>query len=213
MLNQLIQEDADELISFDPADLSQQEQYKLLAGSVVPRPIALVTTHGVDGPNAAPFSFFNVLSANPPMLMFSIGKHKSGRSKDTLDNLRVCPELVIHIVDEANAEKMNMCSEPLPADVNEMDKACFKTAKSCLVKPPRIIDLPVQFECVLEAIQPFGNVPYHLVIARVVKMHFRKDLINSAYHVNLQRLNPIARIAGPGMYNRTTDNFQLHQYF
>lgn len=195
--------------TFDPEALTQAEQYKLLAGSVVPRPIALVTTQSEHGPNAAPFSFFNVLSVKPPMLLFSIGMRGNDVEKDTARNLRECPELVIHIVDEENAEKMNLCSAPHPPSVNELEVAGFEFAASDLVRPPRILDCPVQFECKLEALTPYGEVPYHLVIARVVRMHFRSDIVNSVHHVNLRALNPVGRIAGPGMYTRVTDLFQL----
>lgn len=196
------------MTTFDPDRLTHAEQYKLLAGSVVPRPIALVTTLGAHGPNAAPFSFFNVLSVEPPLLMFSVGM-RAGRDKDTIANLLEVPEMVIHLVDQANAEQMNLCSGPYPPEVNELELAGFQTVPSDTVRPPRIEACPAQFECVLEQIQPFGKVPYKLVVARVLRMHFRSDIVNAAHHIDLKALDPIGRIAGPGMYTRPTDNFQL----
>jgi flavin reductase (DIM6/NTAB) family NADH-FMN oxidoreductase RutF len=196
------------MTSFDPDGLSHAEQYKLLAGSIVPRPIALVTTLGTSGPNAAPFSFFNMLSVEPPMLMFSVGM-RAGEDKDTIRTLREVPEMVVHLVDQANAEGMNLCSGPYPPDVNELELAGFKTLKAECVRPPRIAACPVHFECVLEQIQPFGKVPYKLVIARVLRMHFRSDIVNTAYHVDSRALDAIGRITGPGMYARLTDSFQL----
>lgn len=196
------------MTSFDTAVLSHAEQYKLLAGSIVPRPIALVTTMGPDGLNAAPFSFFNLLSVDPPLLMFSVGM-RAGQEKDTTRNLRTVPEMVIHLVDQANADAMNLCSGHYPPDVNELELAGLRTVPSDCVRPPRIVSCPAQFECVLDQILPFGNVPYNLVIARVLRMHFRSDIVNDAYHVNSQALDAIGRIAGPGMYTRLTDNFQL----
>jgi flavin reductase (DIM6/NTAB) family NADH-FMN oxidoreductase RutF len=196
------------MASFDPAQLTHAEQYKLLAGSVIPRPIALVTTQGPHGPNAAPFSFFNVLGVEPPMLMFSVGA-RAGADKDTVRNLREVPEMVVHLVDEASSAGMNLCSGPYPPDVNELELAGFQSVPSDLVRPPRIASCPVQFECVLEQMTPFGTVPYNLVIARVVRMHFRAGLVNAAFHVDMQALNPVGRVAGPGMYTRVTDIFQL----
>jgi len=196
------------MTTFDVERLTRAEQYKLLAGSVVPRPIALVTTLGEHGPNAAPFSFFNVLAADPPMLMFSVGMREASE-KDTIRNLRTCPEAVVHLVDEANAVKMNLCSAFYPPEVNELEVAGFAVAPSDVVRPPRIVSCPVQFECVVEQITPFGAVPYHLVLVRVLRMHFRSDIVNDKHHVDLTALNPIGRISGPGMYNRVTDRFHL----
>lgn len=193
---------------FDPDRLDRKEQYKLLAGSVVPRPVALVTTLGGQGPNAAPFSFFNVLGTTPPMLMFSVGM-KGAIEKDTLRNLRQCPELVIHLVDEANAGQMNLCSAALPYGVSELEMAGLETLPADLVGPPRIASCPVHFECVLERILSFGEVPYSLVIARVVRFHFREDLVDDACHVDLAALKAIGRVTGAGTYVKVTDLFHL----
>jgi flavin reductase (DIM6/NTAB) family NADH-FMN oxidoreductase RutF len=194
--------------SVDPRALSGAQQYSLLTGSVVPRPIALVTTLGANGPNAAPFSFFNVIGVDPPMVLFSVGM-RAGADKDTVRNLKSCPELVIHIVDQANAEKMNICSTPFPHGVNEIEAAQFETIPSEVVGPPRIRSCPVHFECVLERILPFGAVPYNLVIAQIVRMHFRDDVVDAKWHIDMRALDPIARVTGPGMYARTTDLFKL----
>lgn len=199
---------APQMTSFDPALLSHAEQYKLLAGSVIPRPIALVTTLSEHGPNAAPFSFFSVLGVEPPMLMFSVGM-RADADKDTVSNLRKLPEMVVHLVDEANAVGMNLCSGHYPPSVNELELAGFQSVPSDLVRPPRIVSCPVHFECALEQITPFGKVPYNLVIARVLRMHFRAEVVNKAFHVDMRALNPIGRVAGPGMYTRVTDTFQL----
>jgi len=196
------------MASFDPDSLTRAQQYKLLAGSVVPRPIALVTTLGIEGPNAAPFSFFNVLGVEPPMLMFSAGM-RGELEKDTVRNLRGFPEMVIHLVDGPNAERMNLCSGPYPPSVNEIELAGFEIAKSDVVGPPRIASCPVHFECALDRIIPFGAVPYSLVVARVLRMHFRPDVVDAALHIDLKALDPIGRVTGPGMYSRTSDTFSL----
>jgi flavin reductase (DIM6/NTAB) family NADH-FMN oxidoreductase RutF len=142
------------------------------------------------------------------MLLFSVGM-RDGAEKDTVRNLRSCPELVIHLVDEANAEQMNRCAMPFGPTVNELEEVGFKTLPSDLVRPPRIASCPVHFECALESIVPFGKVPYHLVISRVLRMHFRDDVVDDDMHVNLLALAPIARVTGPGVYARIRDTFRL----
>src|SRR6185436_12131122 len=120
---------------FDPALLDPREMSKLMSAAVVPRPIALVTTLGEDGPNAAPFSFFNLVCADPPMLMFSMAPREGTTMKDTIRNIERLPEFVVHIVDEPNKEKMNLCSAELPHGVNEIERAGFRTAPSTKVRP------------------------------------------------------------------------------
>ena len=196
-------------VGFDPASLDFDQQYKLLGGAVVPRPIALVTTLGEAGANAAPFSYFNAIGQLPPMIIFSIGP-KPGTIKDTLRNLRALPELVVHIVDDANIRKMNLCAVEYASDVNEMERAGFRTAPSLRVKPPRIIDCPAQLECRVMQILELGQVPYYLVVAEVVYFHFHRDVVNERLHVDFEKLNPVGRIAGNGRYVRITDNFSLN---
>lgn len=194
--------------SFDADALSRSEQYKVLTGTVVPRPIALVTTEGPHGVNAAPFSFFNVLGVDPPLVMFSIGM-RPDTEKDTLRNLRAHPELVVHLVDEANAQRMHLCGGAYSPEVNELALAGFETLPSDRVSPPRIASCPVHFECVVDRLMPFGAVPYTLVVARILKIHVRDDIVDAGLHVDLRALNPISRVTGPGMYGRTTDCFSL----
>lgn len=195
-------------LGFDPEQLDFDQQYKLLGGAVIPRPIALVTTLGESGPNAAPFSYFNAIGQLPPMVIFSIGP-KPGTIKDTLRNLRTLPEFVVHIVDDENCRKMNVCAVDYPSNVDEMQRAGFRTSPSLRVRPPRIIDCPVQFECQVMDILPMGRVPYHLVIGKIVYFHFRSDIVNEQLHVDFKRLNPVGRVAGYGSYTRITDHFSL----
>ena len=203
---------------FDPNELTGPEQYKLLGAAVVPRPIGLVTTVGPNGPNAAPFSYFMALSQDPPMLMFSIGKTELGEfsagvepglEKDTLRNLRDVPEFVVHIVSDDLADKMNICAVQYPSEINEIELAGFRTAKSFRVRPPRLLNCPVQLECKVHQVLVLGRVPYHVVIGEVVYMHFTKGLVNEKLRVDWQKLNPIARLARPGVYLRITDHFSI----
>ena len=198
--------------TYDMRRLEWAQQYKLVSSTVIPRPIALVTTCGPAGPNAAPFSFFNAVALGPPMLMFSIGPtqfQRRGTPKDTLVNVRATREFVVHLVDDASKEKMNACSAEYPATSNELEIAGFRTAPSLQVAPPRIVDCPVAYECVLSAIHTLGQTPYHMVLGEIVQAHYAPGLVSDDLHVDMVRLNPIGRLANPGMYARITDRFQM----
>jgi flavin reductase (DIM6/NTAB) family NADH-FMN oxidoreductase RutF len=196
------------MTEFDPATLDAQTQYKLLIGSVTPRPIALVTTLGSQGPNAAPFSFFNAIGSNPAMLMFSVGV-KEGRAKDTISNILEIPEFVVHIVSDAIKEKMNVCAIDYPRGVNEIAEAGFTALASTKVRPPRIAEAPVAFECRLLQRLELGRVPYHVVIGEVVYYHFHEGIVDAKFHVDVGRIDPIGRLTGKGGYTRITDRFEM----
>lgn len=196
----------------DPATLSFADQYKLVTGTIVPRPIALVTTTGSHGPGAAPFSFFNAVAVDPTVVMFSIGRaagEREGQSKDTLLNLQEVPEFVVHIVSNAVREKMNVCAMEFPRGINEIERAGFRTAPSERVRPPRLVDCPVQWECRLLEIKRFGDSPYRIVFGEVVLMHYAEGVVNERRHVDLERLDPIGRLAASGGYVRMTDRFLM----
>lgn len=193
---------------FDPGGLSNDEQLKLLLGSVCPRPIALVTTLGPSGPNAAPFSFFNAFSVDPPMLAFSAGAN-GGVLKDTIRNIRDTGEFVVHIIDAGLAQKMNICAIEYARDVSEITEAGFTAVASLKVRPPRLAECPVQMECRLAQILPLGRVPYHLIIGEVLHFHFRDGLVNGRMHVDTAALDPLGRLAGRENYTRITDRFAM----
>jgi flavin reductase (DIM6/NTAB) family NADH-FMN oxidoreductase RutF len=195
------------MMTFDPESMSTADTYKLMTGSIVPRPIALVATLGPLGtPNAAPFSFFNAVAVDPPTIVFSVSP-RDGAAKDTLDNIRALPEFVVHIVSSSLAEAMNICATAFPRSVDEMAEADFRTAPSLKVKPPRIIDCPVQLECRLVQMLPIGRMPYHLVIGEVVQFHYHADLVDERFHVDVGKLDALGRLAGNGGYTRITDRF------
>ena len=196
------------MTEFDGATLDWQNQYKLLIGSVTPRPIALVTTLGSQGPNAAPFSFFNAIGANPGMVMFSISD-KQGAAKDTLANILEIPEFVVHIVSDAIKEKMNVCAIDYPRGVDEIAAAGFTALPSKKVRPPRIAEAPVAFECRLMQHLELGRGPYHMVIGEVLYYHFHEGIVDDAFHVDVGRIDPIGRLAGRGGYTRVTDRFEM----
>ncbi|MGA0116473.1 MAG: flavin reductase family protein [Burkholderiales bacterium] len=196
------------MTEFDAARLSWQDQYKLMIGTVTPRPIALVTTLGRNGPNAAPFSFFNAVGSDPAMLMFSVGDKSEG-AKDTVRNIREIPEFVVHIVSDAIKEKMNVCAVDYPAEVNELEIAGFTAVPSVKVRPPRIAEAPVALECRLMQIVDLGRKPYHAVFGEVVYFHYHDGIVNERFHVDAGRINPIGRLAGKGGYTRITDRFEM----
>jgi flavin reductase (DIM6/NTAB) family NADH-FMN oxidoreductase RutF len=196
------------MAEFDAAQIDHQTQYKLMIGTVTPRPIALVTTLGRKGPNAAPFSFFQAIGSDPPMLSFSVGNKEDG-AKDTLANIRERPEFVVHIVSDAIKEKMNVCAVDYPLGINEITEAGFTAAPSRKVGPPRIAEAPVAMECRLVQIIELGRKPNHLVIGEVLYFHYHEDIVNGKFHVDVGRINPIARLGGRGGYARITDRFEM----
>ena len=185
--------------------------HKLMSGVVVPRPIALVVTLGPQGPNAAPFSFFNMVCQDPSMLMFSMAPRPgTATMKDTILNLEHCPELVVHIVDEPNRERMNLCSEEVPHGVDEIARAGLHTLPSTRVRPPRIAEMPVHIECRLERMVKLGRIPYTMVIGEIVYAHFRDGLVDEGrMHVRAERLQALGRMEGGDMYTRTQDRFSM----
>jgi len=193
---------------FDAAAISAQDQYKLMIGSVTPRPIALVTTTGARGHNAAPFSFFNAIGAPPPMIMFSVGEKDAG-SKDTVRNIREIPEFVVHIVSDAIRDRMNICAIDYPPGVDEIAEAGFTAVASRKVRPPRIAEAPIALECRLMKMIEVGAKPYQLVIGEVVYFHYHEGIVNDRFHVDVARVNPIGRLAGKGGYTRVTDSFEM----
>jgi flavin reductase (DIM6/NTAB) family NADH-FMN oxidoreductase RutF len=197
---------------FDLARIPAEEAYKLLVGTVVPRPIALTTTVDRDGRiNAAPFSFFNAVSAIPPVVVLGItpGTVAGDGYKDTARNIRNSGEFVVNLVDEALAERMNICAVDFPADIGELEQAGLAPAPSVGVRPPRIAQAPVSFECRrITGLSLGGNAM--LEIGRVVHIHIRDEFVDPArYYVHTEKLRLIGRMHGRGWYARTTDLFDM----
>ena len=192
----------------DFATLTEYQRYKLMAGLIVPRPIALVTTLGANGVvNAAPFSMFNMMGEEPPIVMVSINRLKDGALKDTASNIVRTREFVVHLADEAMAEQMHGCGERLPPDASELDKVGLTTAPSRMVAPPRIAEAPVAFECALW--ETLTTDSRQIFIGRVLCLHARDNLIDTqTWRVRLQDYFPVARF-GASFYIRTRDRFSL----
>jgi flavin reductase (DIM6/NTAB) family NADH-FMN oxidoreductase RutF len=183
--------------------------YQLLASVVTPRPIAFVTTLSPDGKiNAAPFSFFNLFGANPPILAFAPADRENGTPKDTALNIRATHEFVVNLVDEPIAEAMNKCAASLPYGENELVHAGLTALPSSLVKPPRIAESPVSMECVEWGTLQIGE--NRLVIGVIKRLHLRDDLFDAEKkRIHSDKLHVIGRMASPYWYCRTRDRFEM----
>lgn len=196
-------------MEFDLRLLEARDRYKLLVGIVVPRPIALVTTIDLKGRiNAAPFSFFNVMGSDPPLVVLGIGDRPGGVPKDSARNIRATHQFVVNLVDEAIAERMNVCAIDFPEGTDELPCAGLTHAASTDVRPPRIAESPVNMECrELQTIEVGRN---RVIMGEVLRLHVRDDVIDPArFHVHAEKLRLIARMHGAGWYVRTTDLFEM----
>jgi flavin reductase (DIM6/NTAB) family NADH-FMN oxidoreductase RutF len=196
---------------FDFTKLSHKDCYKLLVSTVVPRPIAWVVTESESGLlNAAPYSFFNVLSGEPPLVAIGIGGRAPGDQKDTGNNIRHTGEFVVNLVNYASAEAMNITAIDFPPDVSEITEAGLHTLPSVKVKPPRIAESPVAMEC--ERMMTLEiSTERALVLGRVVAMHIADEAVMDAdrCYIDTPKLDLIGRMHGAGWYSRTTDRFEM----
>ena len=188
--------------------LEPLQRYKILASLVVPRPIALISTlseHGVL--NAAPFSFFNALGEDPPIVIFAADARASGAAKDTVRNVLSSKEYVVNMVDEAIAPQMHGCAVDVPPESSEFDLVGFTPSPSRIVRPPRIAESPVSFECRLHTHLDFNT--RHLFIGEVVWLHARDGVLDPK---TLRRLpdayRPVGRLYA-NRYCNTRDEFEL----
>lgn len=200
-------------MEINPDDLHWKSLYKLMIGSIVPRPIAWVSTVDANGsPNLAPFSFFTASGSNPPHVLFCpMIRSTDLTTKDTLNNIRATGEFVVNIVTEELGEAMNLTATELPAGINEFDYAGLETAPSTLVKPLRVAKSPVNFECKLAQIVDLGDGSPgsgSVVIGRVVHIHVDDAVMIGEDKIDIEKLKPIGRLAGNG-YTRVTDLFEL----
>jgi flavin reductase (DIM6/NTAB) family NADH-FMN oxidoreductase RutF len=196
---------------FDFGKIPPREGYKLLVSTITPRPIAWITSLNADGQlNAAPFSFFNAFSGDPPVVGIGIGSHEPGRPKDTRRNIRETKEFVVNLVSEDMAEAMNITAIEFEPEVNEIAEAELETIASVHVKPPRIAASPVSMECALVQIVELGP-DNALVLGRVLAMHVRDDLVidPAKHYVDTPGLKLIGRMHGAGWYARTSDLFKM----
>jgi flavin reductase (DIM6/NTAB) family NADH-FMN oxidoreductase RutF len=191
------------------ADLEPRERYKLLCASVTPRPIALVTTLSAEGVvNAAPFSFFNVFSEDPALIVLGL-QHKPGNDpKDTTRNVAAAGEFVVNLVDEALAEAMNICAVDFPPEVSEIEAAGLSLLPGVSIPVPRIAQAPFALECRKTVSMAFTPTR-ELLIGEVVRIHAREGLVDPAtLRVSMSEYKPVGRMFGDG-YSRQGDRFDL----
>lgn len=195
----------------DPAEASAQDVYKLLIGSVVPRPIAFVSSQSREGlRNLAPFSFFTVASANPPIVCFCPMVRASGAApKDTRRNIEETREFVVNIVSEDFASKMNETSGDFPPDVDEFAVSGLTPVASLVVSPPRVGESLVSMECKLTQIVDVSTAPLggSIVIGEVARFHVADEVVEN-FRIDPDKLRAIGRMGGMS-YARTTDRFDL----
>ena len=198
------------MVSFDPKDLATGKLHGYLLSAVAPRPIAFASTMDVDGnPNLSPFSFFNVFSANPPILVFSPARRVRDNSvKHTLENVEATREVVINIVNYDLVHQASLSSTEYDKGVNEFDKAGLTMLKSDLVKPFRVAESPIQMECKVNDIIKLGTEggAGNLIICEVIKLHISEDVLDDNQMIDQIKLDLVAR-AGGNFYSRAKTGF------
>jgi len=196
---------------FDFAEIAPRERYKLLVSTVTPRPIAWVISQDPNGRlNAAPFSFFNAFGGDPPVLGIGVGSHQPGRPKDTRANIRDTGQFVVNLVSEEMAAAMNVTAIEFEHGVDELAEAGLSTRASVHVKPPRIAESPVAFECELMQIVDLGG-GSGLVLGRIRAMHVHDEFVidPEKNYIDTPKLKLIGRMHGAGWYARTSDLFEM----
>jgi len=196
---------------FDFETLSDQDRYKLLCSTIVPRPIAWVSSCDAAGRfNAAPYSFFNVFANEPPVVCIGIGGRAAGDMKDTGNNIRETKQFVVNLVAYDNAAQMNVTAIDFPHEVDEIAEAGLTTIASTKVRPPRIAESPVSMECELFSTMELSPVRV-LVFGRVVAMHVRDEAVMNAArcYIDTPKLGLIGRMHGAGGYLRSDEIFEM----
>lgn len=186
-------------MEFNPEHLDQKAIYKLLTGAVIPRPIGWISTISEDGiPNLAPFSFFNVVGDDPPHTMFSTA-HSNQHKKDTLNNVLQTGQFVVNMVTEEIVEAMNTTAQTVHSDVDEFELAGLTPLPSTKIKPPRVKESPISFECELVHHYSLENHKFGgatIVVGRIIMFHFDDDVLLDDYKINLDNYKPVSRLAG-----------------
>ncbi len=199
-------------MKFDPSEISFTEVHKLMIGSIVPRPIAFVSTLSKNGKNnIAPFSYFNGVCSRPPTIMFAPARRGwDGKEKDTLVNIRDNNQFVINIVSESFAEQMVMCSTDFDSDVDEFEISGLNPVPSNKISPPRLLESKISYECELNQIVEIGEGDAgsgFIVIGTIVLFHIDDDVYDNG-HILLDKLEPLGRLAG-NQYTRPNNNLEI----
>ncbi|THE12725.1 flavin reductase family protein [Bacillus timonensis] len=200
------------MISIDPSMSSERDNYKLLIGSIIPRPIAFVTSLSKTGTlNGAPFSYFNIVSSNPPLISLSI-QRKEGVMKDTARNSIEGKEFVVHIVDESNVEKINLTAASLSPDESEIELAQLTPVESTTISVPGIKEAKIRMECVLEQAIELGGKEQpgcDLLIGKVVQFHVDEELYSNG-RIDQVKLGAVSRLAG-NYYAKIGNIFEIER--
>ena len=188
------------MLSLDPKTLPIPKLHQYLLGAVGPRPIAFASTIDADGNhNLAPFSFFNVFSANPPIMIFSPARSgRTNETKDTYKNVKINPEVVINVVNYDIVHQMSLASSPYARGVSEFTKAGFTPLLSDLVKPMRVAESPVQFECKVNEVVELGaeGGAGNLIICEVVKIHIHEEVLDANGMIDQHKIDLVSRMGG-----------------
>lgn len=183
--------------------------YAILAGLVMPRPIAWVTTLNENGTvNAAPFSFFNVFGDDPPLLIFAPGDRADGTPKDSALNAKRTGEFVVNLVSEELKEAMNATASTLPHGASEIDHVGVATLRSSVVSPPRIADAPAALECMVHSVQRIGS--NRIVLGIVHRVHVQDAIFDAGVlRIRQEMYHPVGRMGSPNWYCHTADLFEM----
>ena len=197
------------MLTLDPKELPIPKLHQYLLGAIGPRPIAFASTVDENGnPNLAPFSFFNVFSANPPILIFSPARSgRSNTTKDTYNNVKIVPEVVINVVNYDIVHQMSLASSPYAPGISEFEKAGFTAVKSDLVKPFRVGESPVQFECKVNEVVELGHEggAGNLIISEVIKIHINEAVLDANGMIDQHKIDLVSRMGGD-WYCRSDQN-------
>ena len=188
------------MLSIEPKDVSVGKLHQFLLGAIGPRPIAFASTLDEKGrPNLSPFSFFNVFGSNPPVLIFSPARRgRDNTTKHTFENAKKTDEVVINIVNYDIVQQMSLSSTEYAEGVNEFEKAGLSMLKSDLVKPFRVAESPVQFECKIKEVVEMGaeGGAGNLIICHVVKMHIQEEILDENGYIDQYKIDQVARMGG-----------------
>jgi flavin reductase (DIM6/NTAB) family NADH-FMN oxidoreductase RutF len=199
---------AGERRQFDFTALSARERYKLMIGTIIPRPIALVTTVDENGRiNAAPFSFFNCLSADPPILAIGVENNADMSFKDTGHNIRMTEVFTVNIVSFAIAEAMHVCGAKYPRGVDELKEAGLTAAAGAKVASPYIVEAPAAFECRRHVTLELGK-SRQIILGEIVYAHYGEGIVDENLHVDPAGVDAIARLGGDSC-STTRDRFEM----
>ena len=197
------------MLTIDPKQLEIPKLHRYLLGAIGPRPIAFASTIDENGAhNLAPFSFFNVFSANPPVMIFSPARSgRTNTTKDTYNNVKKIPEVVINVVNHEIVHQMSLASSPYPSDISEFKKSGFTAVDSDIVKPPRVGESPVQFECKVNDVIELGKEggAGNLIICEVVKIHIQEDVLDEHQMIDQHKIDLVSRMGG-NWYCRADQN-------